>query len=74
MTTRALSPAVLLGRSIPLFWRRNHSRERRPVPDVSPEVERARREFLQEMLARNPDGFSSELDVQSMMLFYSGKF
>jgi len=36
------------------------------------EDSRMRREFVQEMLHRNPDAFSSDLDVQSMMQHYPG--
>ena len=44
---------------------------------ASPESEedaRARRAFVQEMLSRNPQAFSSDLDVQSMMLHYPERF
>ncbi|UPH71587.1 hypothetical protein LGT41_0001880 [Abyssibius alkaniclasticus] len=33
-----------------------------------------RREFVAEMMARNPDAFASELDVQSMMHCFPSRF
>lgn len=47
--------------------------ERRPAYDL-PDAARARRKFIQDMLTRNPDAYSSELDVQNMMLMFPGKF
>lgn len=41
---------------------------------VDPDDARARRDFVLEMIARNPDAFSSDLDVQAMMLHYPGQF
>lgn len=38
------------------------------------EATRNRREFIQEMLNRNPEAFRSDLDVQSMMQMYPGQF
>lgn len=74
MATLALSHADRFGWFIPASWRRSHRRERTSAADVSPEDTRARREFLLEVLSRNPDGFSSEMDLQGMMLFYGGRF
>jgi hypothetical protein len=74
MTALALPHADLFGRFISVFWRRNHGRKHTPASNVSPEVAQARREFLREVLMRNPDGFSSELDLQDIMRFYSGRF
>jgi hypothetical protein len=54
--------------------RRSVSRERRPDTGASPEESRARREFVQDMLTRNPDAFTSDLDVQSMMLCYPDRY
>ncbi|PWJ21382.1 hypothetical protein [Jannaschia seohaensis] len=34
---------------------------------------RARRAFVQEMIARNPDAFSSDLDVHALMQHYPGQ-
>ena len=33
-----------------------------------------RRQFVQDMLTRNPDAFSNELDVQHMMHCFPGRF
>ena len=41
---------------------------------ADPDDARARRDFVREMTARNPDAFSSDLDVQAMMLHYPGHF
>ena len=41
---------------------------------VDPDDARARRDFVQEMTARNPDSFSSDLDVQAMMQHYPERF
>jgi hypothetical protein len=35
---------------------------------------RARRQFVNDMLMRNPDAFASELDVQNMLFLYHGRF
>lgn len=51
-----------------LFWRH------RTVADDAPEDARARRDFIQDALARNPDAFASELDVQNMMCMFPGRF
>lgn len=48
--------------------------ERRATAPDSPEDARNRRAFLQEMLSRNPEAFSSELDVQGLIQHYSGSF
>lgn len=41
---------------------------------ADPDDARARRDFVREMTARNPDAFSSDLDVQAMMQHYPGQF
>ena len=46
---------------------------RRETP-VGPEDDCHRRQFIQDMLTRNPDAFSSELDVQHMMHCFPGRF
>ncbi|SLN62969.1 hypothetical protein PEL8287_03453 [Roseovarius litorisediminis] len=38
------------------------------------EATRNRRQFIHEMLNRNPDAFRSDLDVQSMLQTYPGQF
>lgn len=49
-------------------------RKNRPAPETSPEATRSRREFVDQMLTRNPDAFTSDLDVQNMMLQFPGRF
>lgn len=63
----------IFDRFAPLSWRRNVTRKGGPVPDVSPDA-RSRREFVHEILTRNPDAFSSELGLQGMMHLYAGRF
>lgn len=46
----------------------------RPASETSPEAARTRREFVHEMLTRNPDAFTSELDVQNMMQQFPARF
>lgn len=43
------------------------------APD-SPEDARARRQFIQDVIAAQPDAFQSEADVQCMLHLYPGKF
>ncbi|WP_353471430.1 hypothetical protein PVT71_08885 [Salipiger sp. H15] len=42
--------------------------------DLSREEDRARRDFIQEMLARSPDAFSGAQDVQSFMQHFPDRF
>jgi hypothetical protein len=56
------------------FLRRLFSAPRRPNAQNAPEDARARRDFIQNTLARNPGAFDSDLDVQSMMLTFPGRF
>ena len=44
------------------------------MSDDPQEDTRNRREFMHEILNRNPDAFKSELDVQSMMQMYPNQF
>ena len=44
------------------------------LEETSPDDARARREFIWEMLARNPAAFSSDADVQGMMGMFPGRF
>lgn len=47
----------------------------RPQPDETlADQTRARRDFLREVITRNPDAFSSEADIQAMMSLYPGRF
>ncbi|MCK0101826.1 hypothetical protein [Pseudohalocynthiibacter sp. F2068] len=45
-----------------------------PISGEALEDTRNRREFIHEMLNRNPDASKGELDVQSMMQIYPGQF
>ncbi|WP_232400906.1 hypothetical protein [Pseudophaeobacter flagellatus] len=44
------------------------------LEETQPDDARSRREFIWEVLSRNPDAFSSDADVQSMMSMYPGRF
>lgn len=52
-------------------WRRRGRPEAREDRGAE---SRARCAFVQETLARNPDAFASELDVQMMMQMFPGRF
>jgi hypothetical protein len=41
---------------------------------ADPDDVRTRRDFVREMIARNPGSISSDVDVQAMMLGYPGHF
>lgn len=45
-----------------------------PVAEGAQDDARARRDFVNEMVGRNPDAFSSELDIQHMMHLFPGRF
>ena len=49
-------------------------RQRKRYAMNEQEDSRSRREFVMEMLDRNPDAFSSELDIQHMARLYRSKF
>lgn len=66
----ALRPAASLRRAAALL---RGLAARLSVP-VDPDDARTRRDFVREMTARNPDAFSGDLDVQAVMLHYSGQF
>lgn len=66
----ALRPAALLRRAAALL----RGLAARLSAPVDPDDARARRDFVLEMIARNPDAFSSDLDVQVMMQHYPGQF
>jgi hypothetical protein len=73
---------TFLALSRPSFWKRFEVLLEILVPsqdcttprDASREDSRARRDFILEMLDRNPDAFQSELDVQNMARLYRCKF
>ncbi|MBF9029219.1 hypothetical protein HKCCE3408_02315 [Rhodobacterales bacterium HKCCE3408] len=69
MTARSLTPGLfdLLARLRP------ERRAPAPAPDLAAE-DRARRDFIDEMVSRNPDAFASHLDVQAMMTCFSWRF
>ena len=50
------------------------SRDCATPPNDSQEDSRAARDFVLEMLDRNPDAFRSELDVQNMARLYRCRF
>jgi hypothetical protein len=60
----ALCPAALLRRAGALL----RGLAARLSAPAGPDDARARRDFVLEMTARNPGAFSSDLDVQAMML------
>ena len=73
MTVIALAP-TLASRIAALFaWtpsqETRHPRDRDDCDDA-----RACRDFLSEMLRENPQAFASELDVQSMMNVFPGRY
>lgn len=61
-----VTPAALLQR-LTAFVQRG-------APPASPEDARNRRAFVQDMMARNPDTFASDLEVQVMMQHYPAHF
>ncbi len=58
---------------IDLLTRRAHH-PGRPDKEAPHDETRNRLEFVQEMLTTNSDAFASDLDVQSMMQLYPGRF
>ena len=57
------------------FWKNLvSSQDWTTSPEDSQEDSRASRDFVLEMLDRNPDAFQSELDVQYMAHLYRCKF
>jgi hypothetical protein len=74
MSSLPLSRPGILDRLVLPSWRRSDSRRRSITSETSPDDARARREFVQVMLTRNPDAFSSDLDVQTIMQLYPGRF
>jgi hypothetical protein len=47
--------------------------ERPTAPDLE-DATRVRKDFIHQMMIRNPAAFSSEFDVQNMMSIYSDRF
>ncbi len=74
MTSLALGHPAAWNR-VEVIWQRiTRSLNRPNTPDSSHEDAHSTREFILEMLYRNSDAFQSELDVQSMMCTYPGRF
>ncbi len=73
MASRTMSPSIWysLGN---LFGGLTGNAPHRSKLQPSPEELRAERDFINEMIWKNPDAFSGELDVQNMMHMYPGKF
>ena len=63
----AVRPVALLKNLKTLFTRR-------PASLSEPEDARNRRAFVQEMSTRNPEAFSSDYDMQSMMQHFPAHF
>lgn len=74
MTSIELGYPSLTDRIGALVQRAARRLKGRAATSESPEDARTRRAFVQEMLSRNPEAFSSDLDVQSMMQHYPGRF
>ena len=65
-----LRPAALLRRAATLL----RSLATGLSTPADPDDARARSDFVREMTVRNPEAFSSDLDVQAMMQHYPGHF
>ncbi|MDU8909709.1 hypothetical protein [Aestuariicoccus sp. MJ-SS9] len=63
---------TLLDRAFAVFRQIVSAREETALETA--DAVRARRAFVQEMLDRNPNAFSSDLDVKSMMQHYPDSF
>ncbi len=70
-STRTVPPL----QKAPSFIQRVFNFALRPrTEETQPDDARSRREFIREVLSRNPDAFSSDADVQSMMSMYPGRY
>ncbi|OYX44497.1 MAG: hypothetical protein B7Z02_05190 [Rhodobacterales bacterium 32-67-9] len=45
-----------------------------PINDADADADRARRDFVLDMLDRHPEAFASEFDVQGMLSLYRDRF
>ncbi|WP_204113381.1 hypothetical protein [Shimia biformata] len=45
-----------------------------PVTRDQENMDRARRDFIRDVIETNPDAFTSDIDIQFMMQAYPGKF
>lgn len=62
-----MTPAALLRHLTTLFAPRD-------AAPANPEEARDRRAFIQDMIARNPGAFASDLELQAMMQHYPRHF
>ena len=74
MTSLALSKPTIWTRFQDVWKTLVPSRDCATAPEDLQEDSRAERDFILEMLDRNPDAFQSEMDVQAMAHFYRCKF
>ncbi|NDW02713.1 hypothetical protein [Salipiger sp. PrR002] len=74
MALLTLSHSSVVDRLLRLSWLRAGPDARSDVADLSADETRARRDFVNEMMQRCPEAFSSDLDVQSMMFYISRRF
>lgn len=74
MTTLAASTIAAPAREPLNALQRLLSRLRGPERHPDFEDSLARRDFIQDMISRNPDAFSSDLDVQNMMGLFPDRF
>lgn len=73
MTSLTHPSGRVFSRFAHLIPHRIAGRSRTSMSASSSEETRARRDFVSDVIAKNPEAFSSELDVQTMMLFYSDR-
>ncbi len=74
MTSQALTAAPMSFGDMFNAWLRTFRSTDTRAPKVTPQETSARRDFICEMLDQNTAAFSSETDVQTMMLVYPCRF
>lgn len=74
MALLTLSHSSVVDRLLRLSWLRAGPDARSDVADLSADENRARRDFVTDMVERCPDAFESDLDVQSAMFYFSRRF
>ncbi|MFD0980018.1 hypothetical protein [Tropicimonas aquimaris] len=74
MTSLTLSPTGLFARFLSFPWGRTEGERHISGTDVAADDMRAKRDFIQDMIERNPDAFSSNLDIQTAMLVFPESF
>lgn len=72
MASHSLAPSVWHS-FLSLVGGLSESRTHRSILEPSSEDRQADRDLVSEVLWRNPEAFSSEMDVQLMMQMYSGQ-